>query len=159
MFDNPLVWIIAAVIVVFVGAFWRALFSRESQPEAAPEPAKRYRVKLYSGGDMVRSFETGDNFTYGDGEASFYDDDDNLTHVLTGTYVIEPLAMAPASLETIARNGDATRYKITLFDAGKEVRSWFAADFESFDGLVEIYPPDCDHSIITQGTLFIEELK
>lgn len=158
--DPTLGIILIVVLVVVLGVVAVPLFKRRDGERPAveeEEPPVRYRVTLFSGGDKVRTFEV-DDFDWGDGEAVLLRDDNDHQLILIGTYVIEPILLRPASDDRYRQNGDEDRFKITLYDQGKVVGEWTANDFESTNGQVRFYQPDCEEGFLASGTIVIEQI-
>ncbi len=121
----------------------------------APDDAV-YKFTLYENGAAVKQYFLTD-YSAEDTEVTLnvVGSDDEV--IASGCYVIEPMQLSPASDVHYAQTGDDDeRYKVQLFQAGRAVREIMASSYESANGVVTLYPVDCEDAVIFRGTFVVE---
>jgi hypothetical protein len=117
-----------------------------------------YKFTLYENGVAVKEYLLTD-YSTGDTEVTLNvcGLDDEV--IADGCYVIEPMQLSPASDVHYAQTGDDDeRFKVQLFQAGRVVREIMASSYESANGVITLYPVDCQDAVIFRGTFVVEPI-
>lgn len=151
---DPTLLAIAASILAIIGIVALLVVRRGKNTDEAPTPPPpvRYKVALYNNGEVVRSIRA----VYASpSESGLYvqaEGDQNYT-ILGGCFVMEPID-APAT----APRTPASKYKVTLYDAGKIIREWYATYTSPSKSGLYLQPEGATDYTVIGGTFLVEPI-
>jgi len=151
--DGYVLIAIAAGILAIIGIVALIARPRKSGETAPPPPPPlRYKATLYNNGDVVRTFRATQGSPSESGLYVLAEGDQQYT-VMGGCFVLEPID-APAT----APRTPASKYKVTLYDAGNIIREWYATQSSPSKSGLYLLPGGAKDYTVIGGTFLVEPL-
>jgi hypothetical protein len=116
--------------------------------EEVVRAAARYKVSLFSGGSVVRTFLV-ERFTSGDGKLYLYPLLGRPATIISGTFIVEPIA-PPGSSQDVAR------FTVSLYSGPRPVRTWEVTRYTSGSGKIYLYVPGNREPIVVSGSFTVK---